>query len=183
MKYIALLRGVNISGKNKIVMKELKKVLEENNYQNVTTYLNSGNVIFETSLDNKEKIVKNISEIIKDNFMLDIPVFVITETELEDILINAPDWWGTDNKEIYDNLIFIMPPTNYQDVYNEVGLPSDGIDKINNYKNLIFWSFDLKSYRKSNWWIKTASTNIKDRITIRTANTMRKILAICKKEK
>lgn len=183
MKYIALLRGINISGKNKIVMKELKQVLEENNYQNVITYLNSGNVIFETSLINKEKIAKNISEIIKVNFNLDIPVFVITETELEDILNNAPDWWGNDNKEIYDNLIFIMPPTSYEDVYKTIGEPSDEIDKINNYNNSVFWSFDLKNYRKSNWWIKTASTDIKDRITIRTANTMKKILGICKRGK
>ena len=36
MKYIALLRGINISGKNKISMSELKKLLEENNYQNVS---------------------------------------------------------------------------------------------------------------------------------------------------
>ena len=162
MKYIALLRGVNISGKNKIVMSELKKVLEENNYQNVVTYLNSGNVIFE---NNKENIAENISKIIKDNFYLDIPVFVITETKLEDILNNAPDWWGTDNKEIYDNLIFIMSPTNFEDVYKTIGEPSEGIDKINNYNNSVFWSFDLKKYRKSNWWIKTASTDIKDKIT------------------
>ena len=183
MKYIALLRGVNISGKNKIVMSKLKEVLEKNNYQNVTTHLNSGNVIFETSLNKKENITKNIYEIIKDNFMLEIPVFVLNEIELEDILNNAPDWWKTDNKEIYDNLIFIMPPTDYQDVYDEVGLPSEGIDKIEVYNNSIYWSFDLKSYRKSNWWIKTAITNIKDRITIRTANTMRKILAMCKEKK
>ena len=180
MKYIALLRGVNISGKNKIAMKELKQILEENNYQNVTTYLNSGNVIFES---NKENIAKNISEIIKAYFNLDIPVFVITETELEDILNNAPDWWGTDNKEIYDNIIFIMLPTSFEDVYKTIGEPSENIDKINNYNNSVFWSFDLKIYRKSNWWIKTASTDIKDRITIRTANTMRKILTICKEDK
>ena len=40
---------------------------------------------------------------------------------------------------------------------------------------------DLKNYRKSNWWIKTASTNIKDKITIRTANTVKKLLNLCKK--
>ena len=48
MKYIALLRGINISGKNKISMSELKLELEKNKYQNVSTYLNSGNVIFAT---------------------------------------------------------------------------------------------------------------------------------------
>ena len=56
MKYIALLRGINISGKNKISMSELKSELENNKYQNITTYLNSGNVIFESSIDNKETI-------------------------------------------------------------------------------------------------------------------------------
>ena len=53
--------------------------------------------------------------------------------------------------------------------------------KIKDYNNSIFWSYDLKNYRKSNWWSKTASTNIKDKITIRTANTMKKVLEICKR--
>lgn len=141
MKYIALLRGVNISGKNKIVMSKLKEVLEENNYQNVITYLNSGNVIFESSVTNKENLANDLSKIIKNNFSLDIPVFVIDENKLENVLNNAPDWWGTDNKEIYDNLIFIMPPTKYEDVYNTIGNPSENIDKIEEFHNSIFWSF------------------------------------------
>ena len=56
MKYIALLRGINISGKNKVSMNELKLVLEKNKYQNVSTYLNSGNVIFESNINNKDHI-------------------------------------------------------------------------------------------------------------------------------
>lgn len=179
MKYIALLRGININGKNKIPMKELKEVLEKD-YDNVLTYLNTGNVIFESDIDSKETIIKNICEIIKNKFGLDIPVFVIKEEELEDILNNYPTSWNTDNKDIYKNLIFIIPPTRCEEVYNTVGEPSKDIDKIEEYNNVIFWSFDLKNYRKSNYWVKTASTDIKDKITIRTANTMRKILEICK---
>ena len=57
----------------------------------------------------------------------------------------------------------------------------ENIEKIEEYKNSVFWSYDLKNYRKSNWWCKIASTNIKDNITIRTANTMKKLLEICKK--
>ena len=162
MKYIALLRGINISGKNKISMPELKKLLEENNYQNVSTYL-------------------NIHTLIKTKFILDIPVYITTDKELEDILNNSPKWWGSNNKEIYDNLIFIIPPTKYEEVYNTIGLPKEGLEQIEEYNNCIFWSFDLNNYRKSNWWVKTASTDIKDKITIRTANTMRKILEICQK--
>ena len=183
MKYIALLRGVNISGKNKISMSELKAELEKHKYKNVSTYLNSGNVIFESDLNDKKIIMKDICEIIKNKFELEIPVFIMNDIALEDVLNNAPKWWGTTNKEIYDNLICIIPNAKYQEIYDVVGEPKAELEKIEEYNNYIFWSYDLKNYRKSNWWVKTASTSIKDKITIRTANTMRKILEICKKER
>lgn len=151
MKYIVLLRGINISGKNKISMEELKKYLIENKYQSVYTYLNSGNIILESNESNKEDIVKNIHSLIEEKFDLEIPVFVISYLELENLLSNSPSWWGTGNKQIYE------------------------------YKNCFFWSYELKNYRKSNWWVKTSSTYIKDSITIRTANTVKKLLEICKK--
>lgn len=181
MKYIVLLRGINISGKNKISMSELKKALEESEYTNVSTYLNSGNVILESNTKNEEAIMKDIHEIIKIKFNLEIPIFVMSKSSLESILSNSPEWWGTSNKEIYDNLIFIIPPVKFKDVYNAIGEPKEGLEKIKEYNNSIFWSYDLKNYRKSNWWVKTASVDIKDKITIRTANTMRKILELCKK--
>lgn len=181
MQYIALLRGINISGKNKISISELKFELEKNKYQNVSTYLNTGNVIFESDIDDKETIMQDIYNIIKNKFNLEIPLFIMTSLELEDILNNNPNWWGTDNKKIYDNIIFIIPPTRYEDVYNTIGEPKEDIEQIKEYNNYIFWSYDLKNYRKSNWWSKTASTNINNKITIRTANTMRKVLEICKR--
>ena len=91
MKYIALLRGINISGKNKISMSELKSELENNKNQNVTTYLNSGNIIFESSIDNKETIMKDINKIINDKFNLEIPVFIMTTSELENTLNHTPN--------------------------------------------------------------------------------------------
>lgn len=97
MKYIALLRGINISGKNKISMSELKVELENNKYQNVVTYLNSGNIIFESNIDKKETIMKDINKIIYDKFNLEIPVFILTTSELEKILNHCPNWWGTAN--------------------------------------------------------------------------------------
>ena len=180
MKFVVLLRGINISGKNKISMNELKLELKNNKYQNVITYLNSGNIILESDRDDKEIIMRDISNIIKNKFNLEIPIFVMTVTELKDILNNSPKWWGTNNKSIYDNLIFIIPPTKYEEVYNTIGKPKEDIEKIQEYNNSIFWSYDLKNYRKSNWWVKTASTNIRNNITIRTANTMKKLYELCK---
>ena len=97
MKYIVLLRGINISGKNKIAMSELKKILESNNYLNVITYLNSGNVILNSD-NSKEYIVDDIRTFIKKKFNLEIPVYVIEHLELKDILEHNPIWWGTNNK-------------------------------------------------------------------------------------
>lgn len=174
-RYIALLRGINISGKNKVPMKELKKGFEELAFEEVKTYLNSGNVIFSSDEDEIKKITMQIEAMIKNQFDLDIPVFVISKEVLVDILHNSPKWWGNNDKEIYDNLIFIIPPAKFSDVYAEIGEPKKELEKIENYREVIFWSFSRKDYQKTNWWSKTASTNISTKLTIRTANTVRKI--------
>lgn len=92
---------------------------------------------------------------LKQSFHLDIPVFVIAKEKLEDILHHAPDWWGNENKEIYDNLIFIIPPATFKDVYNEIGEPKQGLERIKAYKEAVFWSFSRKDYQKTNWWPKS----------------------------
>ena len=173
-RYIALLRGVNISGKNKVSMAQLKQLFEDLDYKEEKTYLNSGNVIFSSDEDDISKIKSIIEEMIKNHFNLDIPVFVISKEELEDILDHAPNWW-IENEDVYNNLIFIMPPATFQDVYEKIKEPKEGLEKIENYKDTIFWSFSRKDYQKTNWWSKTASVNISNKLTIRTANTVRKI--------
>ena len=177
-RYIAFLRGVNISGRNKVAMAELKKGIERLGNGEVKTYLNSGNVIFSSDENDIGSITKQIVMMIKSQFDLDIPVFVIAKEELEDILHNAPDWWGNDDKEIYDNLIFIMPPVTFTDVFNEIGEPKEELEKIQNYKKAIFWSFSRKNYQKTNWWSKTASASISNKLTIRTAGTIKKIVGM-----
>ena len=177
-RYIALLRGINISGKNKIPMTELQKGFVELGFREVKTYLNSGNVIFSSGEDNIGSLTSRIEVMIKDRFGLDIPVFVISKEDLEDILQHAPDWWGDENKEIYDNLIFIMPPATFAELWGEIGEPKEGLEKIKDYKETVFWSFSRKDYQKTNWWPKTASTNISRKLTIRTANTIRKIVGM-----
>ena len=162
-RYIAFLRGVNISGRNKVTMTELKKGIERLGYEEVKTYLNSGNVIFSSDENDIGSITKQIVMTIKSQFDLDIPVFVIAKEELEDILHNAPDWWGNDDKEIYDNLIFIMPPVIFTDVFNEIGEPKEELEKIQDYKEVIFWSFSRKNYQKTNWWSKTVSAGISNK--------------------
>ena len=107
--YIAFLRGINISGKNKVPMAELKKAFEELRFGAVKTYLNSGNVIFSSDEDNIGSLTSRIEAMIKERFSLDIPVFVISKEDLEDILQHAPDWWGNENKEILLCLLLHLP--------------------------------------------------------------------------
>ena len=177
-RYVALLRGININGKNKISMAELKKGFAALDFTEVTTYLNSGNVVFSNAIEDKNTLTNKIAFMIKDRFRLDIPVFVILREELEELLNNAPDWWGDDNKEIYDNIIFIMPPLSYEKFYEEIGNPKEEYEKVYHYKNVVFWSFNRKLYQKTNWWSKTASAKVRDKITIRTANTVRKVVRL-----
>ncbi len=177
-RYIALLRGINVSGKNKIAMSELKEGFAELGLEEVSTHLNSGNVIFSSAADDVNILSEKIESMIKDRFGLEIPVFLILQEELNEILQNAPDWWGDENKEIYDNLIFMIPPLSYEEFYNEIGSPKAEYEKVYPYKNAIFWSFSRKDYQKTNWWSKTASSKVSDKITIRTAGTVRKIVGM-----
>lgn len=175
-RYIALLRGINISGKNKIVMAELKTAFEKFGFTDVKTHLNSGNVIFsaEESFTSDE-----IKEMISESFGVQTEVYVTDSEKVANILQNAPEWWGTADKDIYDNLIFVMPTITAEEIAAKIGEPSETLEKIFIYKDVIFWSFDRKNYAKANWWKKTASAGIGEFLTIRTANTVRKISQLC----
>ena len=174
-RYIALLRGINISGKNKISMPELKATFVEAGYADVCTHLNSGNVIFSFDETDTVTLAEEIKVLIMTKFSLDIPVFVISQSALHDLLKKAPDWWGSENKDIYDNLIFAIPPHRIETVAEKIGEPSAELEKVKISGNAAFWSFDRKLYAKANWWKKTAAPGIGEMITIRTANTLRKI--------
>ncbi|RKJ76576.1 DUF1697 domain-containing protein [Butyricicoccus sp. 1XD8-22] len=177
-RYIALLRGINISGKNKIPMAELRRGVEGLGFGEVKTFLNSGNVIFSSELDQETALSGQIEAMIKSQFDLEIPVLVVTKEVLENLLRSAPGWWGSEGKEVYDNLIFVLPPAAADDVFRELGEPKEGLEKAMRCGDAIFWSFSRKSYQKTNWWSKTASAGIAKKLTIRTANTVQKLVGM-----
>lgn len=177
-KYIAFLRGINVGGKNKIAMFDLKLAFEEISLYDVLTYINSGNVIFSSDNRNKDELIRKVEFSITTKFGLDIPVAILSIKELLDIFMNAPRWWNTGNKEIYDNTIFVIFPTSIDEVFSAVGEAKPEYEKVAQYKNVIFWSFDIKCFSKTRW-SKIANSSMNKRVTIRNASTIRKILEIC----
>ena len=177
-RYITLLRGINVGGKNKISMPALKAGFETLNFQDVVTYINSGNIIFSTENNDPKALSDQIKTMIKNHFDLEITVFTILQAELSEILANAPTWWQNTDKKNYDNLVFLIPPVTLAEFYQAVGGLNEDLEQAADYRDAIFWSYVRKDYRKSNWWSKTANKKIKDQITIRTANTVRKIVTL-----
>ncbi|MBC2075422.1 DUF1697 domain-containing protein [Listeria marthii] len=89
-KYIALLRAVNVAGKNKVNMKNLKAALEEEGFQNVVTYIQSGNLVLSSILQTENEVAAKITEVIKATFELTIDVFVFSEQHYNQIIANNP---------------------------------------------------------------------------------------------
>lgn len=87
---LSLLRGINVSGHNKIRMKDLKKLYEDLGYRDVRTYIQSGNVIFETEEEDLNSLKTRIEEAIHERFHLDVKMILKTSTEIEDILSRCP---------------------------------------------------------------------------------------------
>lgn len=89
MKYIALLRGINVGGKNMIKMPELKQAFISIGMQDVSTYIQSGNVLFSSDKDEKE-LTPELEAIIQKSFGLNIPVILRSIPELEKIKADIP---------------------------------------------------------------------------------------------
>lgn len=87
--FILFLRAINVSGKNIIKMAELKDSLIQNGFENVKTYIQSGNIILE-SPKTKAEIQHNVYRIIQENFKLDIAIFIYTQSELIELLNKNP---------------------------------------------------------------------------------------------
>lgn len=95
--YIGLLRGVNVSGQKKIPMAELREALSKSGLMNVQTYIQSGNIIFQSSKENKKILALQIQEIIQLYFGFEVPVLVFISKDLKQIFDKCP--FRQDKKE------------------------------------------------------------------------------------
>lgn len=95
--YIVILRGINVSGKNKIPMAELRELLFTLNVENVQTYIQSGNIVLDSNMS-KEDVIAAIKNAIREKFGYEIAVMAKTITEWEKVISENP--YPTDNHKI-----------------------------------------------------------------------------------
>lgn len=88
--YIALLRGINVGGHHKVPMAELRSLLERLGFENVSTLLNSGNVVFQTTENEGSKLEKLLVQKIGQEFGFEVPVMVRRREEIEELMSKKP---------------------------------------------------------------------------------------------
>lgn len=88
--YISILRGINVSGHRMIKMQALKELFTDLGFQNIQTYVQSGNIVFQHKKTDQQKLEKKIAKAITEKFTFDVPVIVMELSELQQIIAGNP---------------------------------------------------------------------------------------------
>ena len=174
--FIALLRGINVGGKNMIKMEQLKQVFDDMGFSSVKTYIQSGNVIFRTSESDKLKLTNRIENQLRKNFSVEIKTLLLTADDLAETIENAPENFGVEPEKFRYDVWFLLPPTLINDVVSNVRL-REGVDFLHTGKNAVYTS-RLTSQMGKSYFSKVIQTPIYKNITIRNWNTTTKLLEV-----
>ena len=127
MRYLALLRGINVGGKNIIKMAALRRVFESLGCKDVTTYIQSGNVLFESKLKNTGVLSFSIEGALAAEFTGAFPVLVLSREKLERVVKNAPSGFGEDPARYRYDVAFVKSPFRAGLILPTISL-KDGVD-------------------------------------------------------
>lgn len=173
-KYLVLFRGINVGGKNKVPMADLKKCLESLGFANITTYIASGNVILESDQDkNQTKFL--IEQALPNCFHLDdeiVKVLVLSKNQVQTIIKRKPDGFGEQPDMYHSDVIFLIDVAVSQvlPIFN----PREGVDKIW-AGEFVVYSQRLSSQRTKSRLNKIMSSPFYKSMTIRNWNTITKL--------
>src|SRR5260370_12312921 len=109
MKYVALLRAINVGGNNRIKMEQLRACFEVGGFQQVMTYIQSGNVIFESEDENRERLTREIEESLSQTFNYTARIVLRSYAEIQKVVKEAPHDWNT-RTALRRNVAFIKEP-------------------------------------------------------------------------
>ncbi len=175
MKYIALLRGINVGGKSLVKMANLRESVTKAGFTNVTTLINSGNVIFESKIVNKSQISKSIEIAVSKILGKKIPIIIVTSEELKKVVEESPSIWKKKNN-LRCYIAFIKKPVEPDDVLKEIKLNPD-VDLVEKGPGVLYMGTLLSGITKSGF-SRLASKKIYQDITIRNFKTVQKLLDI-----
>lgn len=174
--YILLLRGINVGGNNIIKMADLKTCLEEAGFQQVKTYIQSGNVIFKSKEIDLQTLTNQIELLLSVEFNYNSKVVLIAQDHYQRIISAAPDWWGKGN-EYKHNLLFIKPPLTSSEALLKCGKSKPEIELTYAGEGVIYLSASNEHILKTNF-VKLPSNPIYKQMTVRNFNTSMRLLAL-----
>lgn len=177
MKYIALLRGINVGGNSLIKMADLKIAVEKCGYQNVATYIQSGNVIFETNEGNSQRISKNLELALSKAFHIPLRVVVQSHKEFEQVISSVPDEWKKPN-DIRCYIAFVREPVTVKEVIQEIK-PKETVDRMSAGPGVVYLTTEMSGLTRSGF-TKLVGTKIYKDITIRNYTTTKKLFELMK---
>ena len=175
MRYVLLLRGINVGGKNKVSMNDLKMNIGELGYQNVVTYINSGNVIFDTD-DNIETVKIKIAEMLK-NVFFPIQYVIITREEYLEEVSNLPEWWNETLAR--KDVLFYSDEVDYEKLKARINEMSLHDEIIYFGRKAVFWGkYTEKEYLRTSYHKLLMKEKFYPMLTIRNERTFKKLAEI-----
>lgn len=176
--FVALLRGVNVGGNNMISMSALKKSFAAMGFPHVSTYINSGNIIFTAKENDVRKLEQKIEQMLSQEYQLDSKVVLRSLAEMEKLVQSMPRTWTGDPNWRY-NVIFLRHTIDSRKILDEL-VVKDDIEQVLYCPGALLWWAQVSDLTRTNM-IKLASRKIYQDMTIRNLNTTRKLCELMKK--
>jgi uncharacterized protein (DUF1697 family) len=171
MIYVALLRGINVGGKARVEMSRLKAVFENLGYTNVRTYINSGNVIFETS-EAEQTLANTFEQAIEQTFGFRVPVVIRTAENICELAQQLPASWKND-QDTKTDVMFLWPSIDTADILDRVIIKPD-IDQVMRLPGALVWHVSRANVNKGGM-LKLVGTDTYKQMTVRNCNTLLKL--------
>ncbi len=170
-RYIVLLRGINVSGKNKLPMQDLRKMLSDLGYQNVQTYIQSGNIILDSEKE-KAAIEKEIKEEISTLFKYDVPVIAKTVEDVEKAIEGNP--YPVENEKVIA-VIFLSS----QAPRTDIEINKEKEDHFTILEDVVY-IYCPNGFGRSKLTINVFEKKLKVSATSRNWRTTKKLVALAK---
>jgi uncharacterized protein (DUF1697 family) len=173
MIYVALLRGVNVGGKNKVDMNELKAVVEQAGMTSVSTYINSGNVVFSSRVRSRSTLAACLEKAAAVHFGFDVKVLVRDLEDMRAVASAIPPDWVNDSTMKCD-VMFLWDGADHPSILDELTIKPE-IDEVRYVPGAVIWKVDRDVVTRSGM-MKLAGTRPYQQMTIRNCSTVRRLL-------